>query len=129
MPVKETHLTNAVYEQLRQAMAADPAGFTALYQDYLADARETLSILRESVQARHIENVRAKAHYLRSGSLVLGAADVARGAAMLEEAAIAGDSGSFEVLLEKIEMAVNATQAELSERLESGAPPADETAV
>jgi HPt (histidine-containing phosphotransfer) domain-containing protein len=110
-------------------MAADPAGFTALYQDYLADARETLSILRESVQARHIENVRAKAHYLRSGSLVLGAADVARGAAMLEEAAIAGDSGSFEVLLEKIEMAVNATQAELSERLESGAPPADETAV
>ena len=127
MPVKETHLTEAVYEQLRHAMAADPAGFTALYRDYLADARQSLRLLRESIQDRHIESVRAKAHYLRSGSLVLGAPDVARGAAMLEEAAIAGDSGSFDVLLETIETAVNNTQAELSERLGNSVLPVDET--
>lgn len=129
MPVKETHLTEAVYEQLRHAMAADPGGFTALYRDYLADAQQSVRMLHESVEAHHIENVRAKAHYLRSGSLVLGAPDVARGAAMLEEAATAGDASSFAVLLEKIETAVNATQAELSERLGSGVVPADETAV
>jgi HPt (histidine-containing phosphotransfer) domain-containing protein len=127
VPVKETHLADAVYEQLRHAMAADPAGFTALYRDYLADAHQSLRLLRESVQARNIEKVRAKAHYLRSGSLVLGAPAVAHGAAMLEEAAIAGDAGSFDVLLKKIEMAVNAIQAELSERLGESVLPAEET--
>ena len=110
-------------------MAADPEGFTALYRDYLTDARQSLRLLHESVEARHIENVRAKAHYLRSGSLVLGAPDVARGAAMLEEAAKAGDASSFDALLEKIEMAVNGTQAELSGRLGSNVIPPDETAV
>ncbi len=105
-------------------MAADPEGFAALYHDYLADAHQSLRLLRESVEGRHIENVRAKAHYLRSGSLVLGAPDVARGAAMLEEAATAGDANSFDVLLEKIAKAVDATQSELSERLGSSVIPA-----
>ncbi len=126
--MRETHLAEAVYEQLRHAMAADPAGFTALYRDYLADAHQSLRLLRENVQTRHIENVRAKAHYLRSGSLVLGASDVAHGAAALEEAAIAGDAGNFDALLERIDMAVRTTQAELSERLGSSVLPADETA-
>ena len=128
MPAKETQLTDAVFEQLRHAMAADAAGFTAIYRDYLADARQTLRALRMCVKARHVGEVRAKAHYMRSSSLVLGAQGVARHAASLEQAAIAGQTERFGDLLKKTERAVNGIQLELYRRLGSGVLPADETA-
>ena len=128
MPVTETLLSARIFDQLRLAMAADPDAFTDLYRDYLADAWQSLQILQEAVGTGQVEMIRAKAHYLKSGSLVLGAPDVARGAAMLEEAAMAGDSDSFDALLERIATAVNDTQAELSERLGSGVIPGDDTA-
>ena len=128
VPVKETQLTDAVYEQLRHAMAGDAAGFTAIYRDYLADARQTLRALRMCVKARHVGEVRAKAHYMRSSSLVLGAQGVARHAASLEQAAIAGQTERFGDLLKKTERAVNGIQLELYRRLGSGVLPADQTA-
>ena len=128
VPVKETQLTDAVFEQLRHAMAADAAGFTAIYRDYLADARQTLRALRACVKARRVEEVRAKAHYMRSSSLVLGAHGVARHAASLEQAAIAGQTERFGDLLKKTERAVNGIQLELYRRLGSGVLPADKTA-
>jgi len=128
VPAKETQLTDAVYEQLRHAMAGDAAGFTAIYRDYLADARQTLRALRMCVKARHVGEVRAKAHYMRSSSLVLGAQGVARHAASLEQAAIAGQTERFGDLLKKTERAVNGIQLELYRRLGSGVLPADETA-
>jgi len=128
VPVKETLLTDAVFEQLRHAMAADAAGFTAIYRDYLADARQTLRTLRACAKARQIGEVRAKAHYMRSSSLVLGAQAVARYAASLEEAAIAGQAERFDDLVKKTERAVDRIQLELYRRLGSGVLPADETA-
>lgn len=128
VPVNETHLTDAVFGQLRQAMASDPVGFTALYRDYLADAWCSLRCIRDSVQARQGADVRAKAHYLRSSSLVLGAQGVARFAGRLEEAALTSDSEQFDVLLDKIKMALDSVQVELAERLGSGVLPADRTA-
>ena len=128
MPKKETQLTEAVFEQLRHAMAGNAAGFTAIYRDYLADARQTLRALRACVKARQVEDVRAKAHYMRSSSLVLGAQGVARYAASLEEAAIAGQAEQFDDWLKKTERAVNGIQLELYRRLGSGVLPADKTA-
>ena len=72
MPGTETPLTAEVFDQLQQAMAADKTGFTELYREYLADAWHTLDLLREAAPHR-IEEVRQRAHYLRSSSLVLGA--------------------------------------------------------
>ena len=128
MPVKETHLTDAVFDQLRHAMAADPASLTALYRDYLADARESLQALHESLQAGQLEGVRAKSHYLRSSSLVLGAQQVARCAASLEEAAGSGHAAQCNDLLEKMETAVSSLQNELRGRLGSGVMSTDEAA-
>ena len=128
MPVKETYLSDAVFDQLRRAMAADPAGLTALYRDFLVDARQSLHALRQSLGAGQVEEVRAKAHYLRSGSLMLGAQEVARCAASLEEAAGAGHREQCKGLLEKLETAVSSIQIDLSERLGRGVVPTDETA-
>jgi len=126
MPDTETPLTAEVFDQLQQAMAADKAGFTELYREYLADAWHTLDLLREAAPHR-IEEVRQRAHYLRSSSLVLGARKVARLAGTLEEKArttVSADNDALEPIAE----ALREVQTELAERLGNGVIPADKTA-
>lgn len=124
MPVKETPLTTEVFDQLRQAMEADPAGLTELYREYLTDAWQSLHLLRESVQQRQGEAVGAKAHYLKSSSLVLGARGVARYAARLEEAAKDLEPKEAGRLLRQMQQALREVQTDLSKRLGPGVVPA-----
>ena len=128
VPVKETHLTSAVFDQLRMAMSADPEGLTGLYRDYLADAWQSLQSLGESIKQGQVEEVRARAHYLKSSSLVLGAQGVARQAAVLEEAAAMQDLKNTAKPLAAARTALRKVQAELAERLGGGVHPADKTA-
>jgi HPt (histidine-containing phosphotransfer) domain-containing protein len=128
MPVNETILASAVYDQLKQAMAADRAGLTELYRDYLANAWNTLRSLREAVQQQNAEVASEKAHYLKGSSLVLGARVVAQRAAALQELALNGDARGAEVGLKQIEQALLELQAELSDRLGAGVIPAGSTA-
>jgi hypothetical protein len=126
MPGTETPLTAGVFDQLQQAMAADKTGFTDLYREYLADAWHTLDLLRETAPHR-FEDLRQRAHYLRSSSLVLGAHKVAHLAGMLEEktrTSVSIDSDA----LDRIAEALREVQAELAERLGNGVIPADKTA-
>ena len=127
MPGTETILTPEVYDQLQVAMAADRAGFTQLYRDYLADAWRTLKLLREAARQQRKDEIRDKAHYLKSSSLVLGARMVARHAHKLEERARACELID-ELLLDRIADAVTEVQAELAERLGGGVLPAGRTA-
>ena len=126
MPGTETPLTTEVFDQLRQAMAADKAGFTELYREYLADAWHTLDQLREAAPHR-VEEVRQRAHYLRSSSLVLGAHTVARLAGLLEEKARTSVSTDNDAL-DRIAEALREVQDEWAERLGKGVIPADKTA-
>jgi HPt (histidine-containing phosphotransfer) domain-containing protein len=126
MPGTETPLTAEVFDQLRQAMAADSAGFTELYREYLADAWRTLDLLKEATPHR-VEDIRQRAHYLRSSSLVLGAHKVARLAGMLEDKARTSVSTDDDAL-DQIAEALREVQAELAERLGNGVIPADKTA-
>jgi len=126
MPGTETPLTAEVFDQLQQAMAADKTGFTELYREYLADAWHTLDLLREAVPHR-LEQVRQRAHYLRSSSLVLGAHEVARLTGMLEEKTRTSVSIDNDAL-DQIADALRQVQAELAERLGTGVIPADKTA-
>ena len=126
MPGTETPLTAEVFDQLQQAMAADKTGFTELYREYLADAWHTLDLLREAVPHR-LEQVRQRAHYLRSSSLVLGAHKVARLTGMLEEKTRTSVSIDNDAL-DQIADALRQVQAELAERLGTGVIPADKTA-
>lgn len=128
MPVQETPLSSAVFDQLRQAMSNDIAGFAALYRDYLTDAWQTFQLLRESVEQRHFENIQAKAHYLKSSSLVLGAPLVARCATEVEQAALAKDLSNTGALLDNTKRALHQVQAELAERLGKTVIPANNEA-
>jgi hydroxypyruvate isomerase len=126
MPVKETPLTAEVFDQLRQAMAADQTGFTELYRDYLADAWHTLDLLKEAAPERLAE-VSQKAHYLKSSSLVLGARVVARLAGTVEENALTSVMTDKDAL-DQIADALREVQTELAKRLGNGVLPADKTA-
>ena len=126
MPEFETPLIAEVYDQLQRAMAADRAGFTELYRDYLTDAWQTLQRLRDAVRQQLREEICAKAHYLKSSSLVLGAHRVARHATMLEEAA--RNSDIDEGALGRIADALREVQAELAVRLGGEVLPAGRTA-
>ena len=128
MPVEETILKFEVYEQLQRAMAGDARGLAELYRSYLADAWQSLQPLRDSAGLRQAEGVRCKAHYLKSGSLVLGAQRVARDAAKMEEAAISENFEELPELLRKTERDLRELQAELVRRLGTGVVPAGATA-
>jgi HPt (histidine-containing phosphotransfer) domain-containing protein len=128
MPVEETPLSSEVFDQLRQAMSNDSAGFAALYRDYLTDAWQTFHLLRENVDQRHFENVQAKAHYLKSSSLVLGAPLVARYATEVERAALAKDLSDAGALLDDTKRALRQVQAELAGRLGKTVIPTNEAA-
>ena len=124
----ETILASAVYDQLKQAMASEPDGFTELYREYLAEAWNTLRSLREAVQQQNAQEASEKAHYLKGSSLVLGARVVAQAAAVLQELALNGDARGAEAGLKQIEQALLELQAELSDRLGAAVIPAGSTA-
>jgi HPt (histidine-containing phosphotransfer) domain-containing protein len=128
MAENETALASQVFDQLQQAMTADPAGLTELYRDYLADAWQALRTLCDAVQRRQEANVRTEAHRLKGSSLVLGARAVAQCASALEQIGLNADIQSTEALLDQTRHELRRVQAELSERLGAGVVPAGETA-
>jgi HPt (histidine-containing phosphotransfer) domain-containing protein len=128
VPEKETQLSPAIFEQLRFAMTADPAGFIDLYREYLADARESLTLLKASIENRDATAVQTRAHYLRSSSLVLGATRVAAEVANLEQTAMSGTLNDASKILGEAEHRLNQVTAELVEVLGADVVPADKTA-
>lgn len=128
MPMNETILASEVFDRLQEAMASDRAGLTELYRDYLADAWQTLRMLSEAVQQRQDNEVFAKAHYLKSSSLVLGARAVARWAAALEEMGRNANISEAVDAVEQTGHALREVQAELSAHLGAGVIPAGQAA-
>ena len=128
MPENETILASDVFDRLQQAMTSNRAGLTELYRDFLAEGWRSLRLLSDAVQKRQAEDVRARAHYLRSSSLILGARVVARCAAALEEMGREADLSNAAIALEQTGQALREVQAELSKRLGPGVIPADQAA-
>ncbi len=128
MPEIETPLTGEVFDQIQQAMKADPAGFTELYRDYLSDAWQALPPLRDAVQKQDREATFSKAHYIKSSSLVLGAQAVAGRARELEESARISQTKLEESAVDRIAQALREVQAELAARLGVNVIPAAQTA-
>jgi HPt (histidine-containing phosphotransfer) domain-containing protein len=98
-------------------MSTDPVGFVALYREYLADAWQSLQVLSESLSQLQFAPAQAKAHYLKSSSLVLGAGVVAQYASKLEQAAILKNSPAATALLNDMQQALREVQNELAKRL------------
>jgi len=98
-------------------MASDPDGFRDLYRDYLADARQTLSYLRLACDKENGEELRFKAHYLKSSSLILGIAPVAKTCAELQDAGRTPDFTAERRKLQELESLLSLVQAELEKKL------------
>jgi HPt (histidine-containing phosphotransfer) domain-containing protein len=128
MPVKETALSSAIFDQLRLAMAADPVGFANLYRDYLADAWQTLQNLQANVEEGEFSTVQPRAHSLKGSSLLFGAHVLARQAARFEDAVIATSFGDASTVLEDMLEALRDVQLELVDRLGPGVLPSGKTA-
>jgi len=121
--VLETLLAEEIFDRLQQAMASDPTGFCELYRDYLSDAGESLVALRLACEQNQAETLCAKAHYLKSSSLVLGLRPVAQCCADLQEL---GRNGNFKAAVEKVaETAelLESVRAELERKLGPGVIP------
>jgi HPt (histidine-containing phosphotransfer) domain-containing protein len=125
VPVNETTLASTIYDQLQRAMACDPAAFTELYRDYLADAWQAVGSVRDAVLRRKPDEISAGAHRLKGSSMVLGACWVAQCAAALEELGRSGGVEGAGPLLERTGQALREVEAELAVRLGAGVIPAD----
>lgn len=106
-----------VYDRLQRAMASDPDGFCELYRDYLTDARQTLSFLGFACEKRDGEQLRFKAHYLKSSSLILGIGPVARICAELQDAGRASDFTLERRKLQELDSLLTLVQEELEQKL------------
>ena len=113
----QTLVAADVYDRLQTVMASDPDGFCELYRDYLADARQTLSHLRVLCEEKSADDLRFKAHYLKSSSLVLGIRPVAELCAELESAAKVPDLAEAWKSLHKLAELLNLVQVELERKL------------
>lgn len=116
-PVTQTLVAADVYDRLQQAMLSDPDGFCELYRDYLSDARETLGHLRVACVRRSGEELRFKAHYLKSSSLILGVRPVVQLCTELEEAGRASEFDSECRKLQELSDLLSLVQAELEQKL------------
>ena len=113
----QTLVAADVYDRLQRAMASDPDGFRDLYRDYLADARQTLSYLRLACDKENGEELRFKAHYLKSSSLILGITPVAKTCAELQDAGRTPDFTAERRKLQELESLLSLVQAELEKKL------------
>lgn len=98
-------------------MASDPDGFCELYRDYLSDARQTLNYLRFSCEKQDGEELRFKAHYLKSSSLILGISPVAKLCADLQDAGRTPDFTAERGKLQELEILLSLVQKELENKL------------
>ena len=115
--MREDVLAPEVFGCLQQATATNPGSLAELCRDYLADARQTLELLRQDLIDRDSERVRAHAHYLKGSSQVLGAKEVAKYCLALEGAAKKADFTNAKELVRSTTAAIEAAQAEMAARL------------
>lgn len=115
--MRQTLVAAEVYDRLQRAMASDPEGFCDLYREYLSDARLTLSHLYLASDSRNSEELRAKAHYLKSSSLVLGISAIGELCAEIEDC---GERAKFAAVprkLGKLTELLDQVQSELEQKL------------
>lgn len=124
--MSETLVATEVYDRLQRAMASDPDGFCELYRDYLSDARQTLNHLRVASDEKNGEDLRFKAHYLKSSSLVLGLPAVAQLCAEIEESSRTSEFAGASRKLGDLGELLSRVQADLERRLGPQVSPAAE---
>jgi HPt (histidine-containing phosphotransfer) domain-containing protein len=126
--VTDEPVSPVVFDRLQKATASDPTELADLYREYLVEARRTLEQLHSSLLHLNAEKLRARAHYLKGSSQVVGATVVGRYCAALEEKGRDGDLSQAEELLDQTTAALALVEAELRNRLGTVAAPSTDSA-
>ena len=119
----ETLVADEIFDRLQEVMAADPNGFCELYRDYLSDAEESFAALRLACEQKQSQELRAKAHYLKGSSLVLGLRTVAQNCEDLEALGREAHFDDATLKLAEIAKLLDSVRAELERKLGPGVRP------
>jgi len=117
--VSELVLAREIFDRLRQATANDPDVLPELCREYVTEARATLGQIREALAQADARQLRERAHYLKGSSMTLGARDLSRCCATLEEMGRNSDLGGAEPELARAIAALKTLEAELSQQVGS----------
>jgi HPt (histidine-containing phosphotransfer) domain-containing protein len=115
--MNEEVLVPEVFGCLQKAMANDPSGLAELCRDYLAEARDTLKLLRQDLAAGDFDGIRNHAHYLKGGSQVIGTKVIAQCCTALEDASKRKDPARAHELVDAVAIAIDAAQTEIGLRI------------
>lgn len=126
--MNEDVLASEVFGCLQRAMATDPRGLADLCRDYLAEARQTLKSLQQSLTDSDLETLRSQAHFLKGGSQVIGTKAVAQCCTALEEAVRCRDLANAQEILTRMAAAIDTAKTEIGLRIGVPMNSADESA-
>jgi len=115
--VSEPVLAKEIFERLRQATANHPDILAELCRDYVTEARAAIEQIREALAQADAVQVRERAHYLKGSSMMLGARDLSRCCATLEEMGRNSELGAAEPALARAIAALKVVEAELSQQV------------
>jgi len=83
--VSEPVLAREIFDRLRQATANNPGMLTELCRDYVFEARHAIAQIREALARSDAGQLRERAHYLKGSSMMMGARELSRFCASLEQ--------------------------------------------
>jgi len=115
--VSERVTASGVFERLRQATANNPDALAELCRDYLSEARITIAQIRDALAQENAGLVRERAHYLKGSSMMIGAQDLSRCCATLEQMGRDSELAHADKELERTLAALKAVEVELSQEV------------
>lgn len=121
-------IAREVFDRLRQATAGDPGVLAELCREYVTEARSTVTGLREALAQEDAAEVRARAHYLKGASMMIGASNLAQCCSTMERMGKDIDLSEAGPALEQVLVALRAVEEELAKELGSVALPAEGSA-
>ncbi len=113
--MSEPVLAREIFERLRQATANNPEVLTGLCRDYVSEARNALSQIREALIQANAGQLRERAHYLKGSSMMIGARELSRRCASLEQMGRDSELSAAEPELERAFAALKMVEGELSQ--------------
>ena len=113
--MSERVTASGVFERLRQATANNPDVLAELCRDYVSEARTTIAQMRGALEQRDAGRLRERAHYLKGSSMMIGAQELSRSCATLEQMGRDSDLAGADQELERALAALKAVEAELSQ--------------
>ena len=111
--MSEPVLAREIFDRLRQSTAKSPEVLTELCRDYVSEARNALAQIREALAHADAAKLRERAHYLKGSSMMMGARELSRCCATLEEMGRDAKLAPAQAELERATTALKTVEAEL----------------